>query len=170
MDQLVAVIQRLHEALSALGDASVRLPAVVAVGSQSSGKSSVLEAIVGRDFLPRGAGIVTRRPVLMYLHNVPRVTMGKKIVARCGRHREEVSNGISPAHSPLSHPTLFLPPATLVQMTSQRPPPRRRRNGSSSSTSLGSACLTLRRSRRRSLGKWIEALAATKASVLSPFA
>ena len=73
MDHLVTVIQRLHEALSALGDASVRLPAVVAVGSQSSGKSSVLEAIVGRDFLPRGSGIVTRRPVLMYLHNVPRV-------------------------------------------------------------------------------------------------
>ncbi len=72
MDQLVTIIQRLHEALSALGDASIRLPAIVAVGSQSSGKSSVLENIVGRDFLPRGAGIVTRRPVLMYLHNVPR--------------------------------------------------------------------------------------------------
>lgn len=28
---------------------------------QSSGKSSVLEAVVGRDFLPRGTGIVTRR-------------------------------------------------------------------------------------------------------------
>ena len=49
---------------------SIRLPAIVAVGSQSSGKSSVLESIVGRDFLPRGSGIVTRRPVLMYLHNI----------------------------------------------------------------------------------------------------
>ncbi len=48
MDQLVSVIQRLHEALEALGDASLRLPAVVAVGGQSSGKSSVLENIVGR--------------------------------------------------------------------------------------------------------------------------
>jgi hypothetical protein len=48
MDQLVNVIQRLHEALGALGDASIRLPAIVAVGSQSSGKSSVLENIVGR--------------------------------------------------------------------------------------------------------------------------
>jgi dynamin 1-like protein len=48
MDQLVTVIQRLHEALSALGDASIRLPAIVAVGGQSSGKSSVLESIVGR--------------------------------------------------------------------------------------------------------------------------
>lgn len=39
------------------------------VGSQSSGKSSVLENIVGRDFLPRGAGIVTRRPLILQLLN-----------------------------------------------------------------------------------------------------
>lgn len=86
---LVAVIQRLHEALSALGDASVRLPAVVAIGSQSSGKSSVLEAIVGRDFLPRGAGIVTRRPVIMYLHNLPRGVTGARRAR--GRARDDLS-------------------------------------------------------------------------------
>ena len=34
---------------------------------QSSGKSSVLESVVGRDFLPRGTGIVTRRPLVMQL-------------------------------------------------------------------------------------------------------
>ena len=34
---------------------------------QSSGKSSVLENIVGKDFLPRGAGIVTRVPLIMQL-------------------------------------------------------------------------------------------------------
>lgn len=34
---------------------------------QSSGKSSVLEAVVGRDFLPRGAGIVTKRPLVLQL-------------------------------------------------------------------------------------------------------
>ena len=32
-----------------------------------SGKSSVLENIVGRDFLPRGSGIVTRRPLVLQL-------------------------------------------------------------------------------------------------------
>lgn len=37
---------------------------------QSAGKSSVLEGIVGRDFLPRGAGIVTRRPLILQLVNV----------------------------------------------------------------------------------------------------
>ena len=43
----------------------------VVVGSQSSGTSSVLENIVGRDFLPRGSGIVTRRPLILQLINVP---------------------------------------------------------------------------------------------------
>jgi Dynamin family len=37
---------------------------------QSSGKSSVLEAVVGRDFLPRGTGIVTRRPLVLNLVHV----------------------------------------------------------------------------------------------------
>jgi dynamin 1-like protein len=90
MDSLVLIVQRLHEALSALGDASVRLPAVVAIGAQSSGKSSVLEAIVGRDFLPRGTGIVTRRPVIMYLHNVPRAagSWSARARASCERARQ----------------------------------------------------------------------------------
>jgi dynamin 1-like protein len=37
------------------------------VGGQSSGKSSVLESIVGIDFLPRGTNIVTRRPTIIQL-------------------------------------------------------------------------------------------------------
>ncbi|PHT70574.1 hypothetical protein T459_25678 [Capsicum annuum] len=37
------------------------------IGSQSSGKSSVLEALVGRDFLPRGCDICTRRPLVLQL-------------------------------------------------------------------------------------------------------
>ncbi|CAG2101559.1 unnamed protein product, partial [Medioppia subpectinata] len=43
------------------------LPQIVVIGGQSSGKSSVLESIVGRDFLPRGSGIVTRRPLVLQL-------------------------------------------------------------------------------------------------------
>jgi replication fork clamp-binding protein CrfC len=42
----------------------------VVLGSQSSGKSSLLESIVGIDFLPRGDGLVTRRPLEMRLVNV----------------------------------------------------------------------------------------------------
>lgn len=47
------------------------LPQITVLGSQSSGKSSVLENIVGRDFLPRGTGIVTRRPLVLQLINRP---------------------------------------------------------------------------------------------------
>lgn len=45
------------------------------VGAQSSGKSSVLESIVGRDFLPRGNGIVTRCPLIL---NLKRIQDGDK--------------------------------------------------------------------------------------------
>uniref|UniRef100_A0A8C1SBX6 Dynamin-2 n=1 Tax=Cyprinus carpio TaxID=7962 RepID=A0A8C1SBX6_CYPCA len=41
------------------------------VGGQSAGKSSVLENFVGKDFLPRGSGIVTRRPLVLQLINCP---------------------------------------------------------------------------------------------------
>jgi dynamin 1-like protein len=39
---------------------------------KSSGKSSVLENLVGRDFLPRGTGIVTRRPLILQLIYTPK--------------------------------------------------------------------------------------------------
>lgn len=61
----------LQDALATFGPASnsIDLPQITVVGSQSSGKSSVLENIVGRDFLPRGTGIVTRRPLILQLIN-----------------------------------------------------------------------------------------------------
>ncbi len=48
---------------------SLDLPQIAVVGGQSAGKSSVLENFVGRDFLPRGSGIVTRRPLVLQLIN-----------------------------------------------------------------------------------------------------
>ena len=44
---------------------AIAIRSVVVVGEQSAGKSSVLESIVGRDFLPRGSGIVTRCPLVL---------------------------------------------------------------------------------------------------------
>ena len=38
---------------------------------QSSGKSSVMESLVGRTILPRGTGIVTRRPLILQLIYCP---------------------------------------------------------------------------------------------------
>ncbi|KAK9240036.1 hypothetical protein V1525DRAFT_396677 [Lipomyces kononenkoae] len=49
----------------------VQLPSIVVIGSQSSGKSSVLEAIVGHEFLPKGNNMVTRRPIELTLINSP---------------------------------------------------------------------------------------------------
>ena len=47
----------------------VRLPRIAVLGGQSAGKSSVLESIVGLDFLPRGDGLVTRRPLELRLNH-----------------------------------------------------------------------------------------------------
>jgi len=70
MDQLIPLVNKLQDAL-AMADVEepIDLPQIVVVGSQSSGKSSVLESLVGRDFLPRGSGIVTRRPLILQLIN-----------------------------------------------------------------------------------------------------
>ncbi|CAJ0648558.1 8369_t:CDS:2 [Entrophospora sp. SA101] len=46
---------------------ALKLPSIVVIGSQSSGKSSVLEAIVGHEFLPKGSNMVTRRPIELTL-------------------------------------------------------------------------------------------------------
>eukprot|EP00435_Cladocopium_sp_Y103_P001957 s2433_g1.t1 len=43
------------------------LPQIAVVGGQSVGKSSLLEALVGRAFLPTGSGVVTRRPLILQL-------------------------------------------------------------------------------------------------------
>ncbi|KAG0746860.1 hypothetical protein G6F57_000858 [Rhizopus arrhizus] len=66
--QLIKTVNKLQDAFSTVGVHNpVDLPQIVVIGSQSSGKSSVLENIVGRDFLPRGTGIVTRRPLILQL-------------------------------------------------------------------------------------------------------
>ncbi|KAJ5148600.1 Vacuolar protein sorting-associated protein 1 [Penicillium atrosanguineum] len=67
---LISLVNKLQDVFSTVGVHNpIDLPQIVVVGSQSSGKSSVLENIVGRDFLPRGSGIVTRRPLILQLIN-----------------------------------------------------------------------------------------------------
>lgn len=68
---LISLVNKLQDTFNHIGGDSVDLPQIVVVGSQSSGKSSVLETIVGRDFLPRGQGIVTRRPLILQLIHTP---------------------------------------------------------------------------------------------------
>ncbi|XP_018419540.1 PREDICTED: dynamin-1 isoform X1 [Nanorana parkeri] len=72
MEELIPLVNRLQDAFSAIGqNADLDLPQIAVVGGQSAGKSSVLENFVGRDFLPRGSGIVTRRPLVLQLVNSP---------------------------------------------------------------------------------------------------
>ncbi|XP_053084233.1 dynamin-3 isoform X4 [Pangasianodon hypophthalmus] len=70
MEELIPLINKLQDAFSSIGQScNLDLPQIAVVGGQSAGKSSVLENFVGRDFLPRGSGIVTRRPLVLQLIN-----------------------------------------------------------------------------------------------------
>ncbi|PIK41679.1 putative dynamin-1-like protein isoform X2 [Apostichopus japonicus] len=70
MEALIPVINKLQDVFNTIGSDAIQLPQIVVVGAQSSGKSSVLENLVGRDFLPRGSGIVTRRPLVLQMIHV----------------------------------------------------------------------------------------------------
>ncbi|CAG2120289.1 unnamed protein product, partial [Medioppia subpectinata] len=59
MEGLIPIVNRLQDAFAQMGvNMALDLPQIAVVGGQSAGKSSVLENFVGRDFLPRGSGIV----------------------------------------------------------------------------------------------------------------
>ncbi|KAH7648708.1 hypothetical protein FG379_002178 [Cryptosporidium bovis] len=79
MDSLIPIVNELREVLctikeysdsNKLGDAPIDFPEIAVVGSQSVGKSSLLDFIIGRHILPRGHGIVTRRPLILQLQQI----------------------------------------------------------------------------------------------------
>lgn len=74
-DQMMVLTKKMIEIrniLARVGQSStLSLPSIVVIGSQSSGKSSVLEALVGHEFLPKGLNMVTRRPIELTLINTP---------------------------------------------------------------------------------------------------
>lgn len=81
MDTLIHTINKLQDVFSVIGYHSINLPQIVVVGTQTSGKSSVLESLVGKSFLPRGTGIVTRAPLVLQMiryNNVDREEMVRK--------------------------------------------------------------------------------------------
>lgn len=67
LHELIPVVNKLQDIVTNTSLTDLDLPLLTVIGSQSAGKSSVLENIVGRDFLPRGTGIVTRRPLILQL-------------------------------------------------------------------------------------------------------
>lgn len=113
-----------------------QLPKIVVIGGQSSGKSSVLEAVVGRDFLPRGTGIVTRRPLELQLETAsdPNARefgefghlpgqqffdfeeIRKEIEAETRRHTERRGTIVSPVPMTLRIVSPHLPGLSMVDM------------------------------------------------------
>jgi len=69
MESAVALNNALLDAQAKMpaGSFKLDLPMFVVVGAQSSGKSSVLDNVIGRSFLPRGSGTVTRRPLVLMM-------------------------------------------------------------------------------------------------------
>ncbi|XP_062527842.1 dynamin-1-like protein isoform X10 [Bombyx mori] len=72
MEALIPVINKLQDVFNTVGADAIQLPQIAVLGTQSSGKSSVIESLVGRSFLPRGPGIVTRRPLILQLVYSPK--------------------------------------------------------------------------------------------------
>jgi len=74
-DQMMVLTRKMIEIRSILmkvgQTGALQMPSIVVIGSQSSGKSSVLEAVVGHEFLPKGSNMVTRRPIELTLINTP---------------------------------------------------------------------------------------------------
>ncbi|KAJ9065676.1 mitochondrial dynamin GTPase Msp1 [Entomophthora muscae] len=77
----------------------MHLPSIVVIGSQSSGKSSVLEAIVGREFLPKGLNMVTRRPIELTLIHSPELAEEYGILPQVSQEKifdfEDIKNHLS---------------------------------------------------------------------------
>ncbi|KAL8776606.1 MAG: hypothetical protein Q9213_008206 [Squamulea squamosa] len=77
-DQMMVLTRKMIEIrnmLKMIGKSdTLLLPSIVVIGFQSSGKSSVLEAIVGHEFLPKGSNMITRRPIELTLVNTPNAT------------------------------------------------------------------------------------------------
>ena len=48
---------------------SISIPNIIVIGSQSSGKSSLLNSLIGYDILPTGNNMVTRTPLMLQLNN-----------------------------------------------------------------------------------------------------
>ncbi|KAK3499612.1 P-loop containing nucleoside triphosphate hydrolase protein [Neurospora hispaniola] len=88
MMYMTKMMIEIRNLLQKVGQSStVSLPSIVVIGSQSSGKSSVLEAIVGHEFLPKGNNMITRRPIELTLVNDPKVSADYGEFPDLGLHR-----------------------------------------------------------------------------------
>ncbi len=69
-----------------LKDSTIKIPKIITLGTQSSGKSSVLNSLIGMDILPTGKQMVTRTPLhLEVVHSHQRES---KSYAEFGEYRD----------------------------------------------------------------------------------
>ena len=87
MDQLIPLISEFQSILARCNySGKIQLPQIVVIGNQSSGKSTLLESIIGHEFLPKGTGIVTRRPAIIQLfHQKDQHQMHAEFVHKKGK-------------------------------------------------------------------------------------
>ncbi|XP_050362816.1 dynamin-1-like protein isoform X8 [Nymphalis io] len=88
MEALIPVINKLQDVFNTVGADAIQLPQIIVLGTQSSGKSSVIESLVGRSFLPRGPGIVTRRPLVLQLVYSPKDSKEHRSAEEVYRNQE----------------------------------------------------------------------------------
>ena len=69
----------------------IKIPEIVVIGSQSSGKSSLLDILIGTPFLPKGEGIVTKSPIVIQSINNESLSDYKLSVVQ-GNHQSNYSD------------------------------------------------------------------------------
>ena len=94
-------------------------PQILVIGSQSVGKSSLLELLMDVDILPKGEGIVTRCPILIQASRKPSLTglrvtfnhSGDTIFTSPERVKEEIisqTNRIAGIHKNITEEPIIL--------------------------------------------------------------
>ncbi|XP_061378772.1 dynamin-1-like protein isoform X2 [Danaus plexippus] len=96
MEALIPVINKLQDVFNTVGADAIQLPQIIVLGTQSSGKSSVIESLVGRSFLPRGPGIVTRRPLILQLVYSPKDSKEHRSAEEVYKRQEDGNDSWNP--------------------------------------------------------------------------
>nr|QQL12339.1 cytochrome P450 CYP6CY8 [Aphis craccivora] len=107
MESLIRIVNKLQDVFSVFGEQQltdlpqlVNLPQIVVVGTQSSGKSSVLESIVGKSFLPRGTGVVTRAPLVIQMIRYTEETKKSMLMSNNIEDSENITEWVEFLHRP----------------------------------------------------------------------
>ena len=70
-DPMTVLVEALSKLQDVIGATNFCLPQMAVVGNQTAGKSSVIESLVGKNFLPRGTGMKTPTPIFVRMHQAP---------------------------------------------------------------------------------------------------